>query len=277
MTLSAETFAYVADLVRRRSAIQLGTGKEYLVESRLLPLSRAAGVADVDTYVRSLRDAAHPGGLDLLVEAMTTNETSWFRDNQPFEALAGHVVPELLAERSPWTAGQPVRIWSAACSSGQEPYSIAMTLADVLPQGLLRITATDLSEQMIARAAAGRYSQLEINRGLPASMLVKHFTRVGAEWQIAPEIRSTVSFLRHNLLDDPPVGGPFDTVFLRNVLIYFDLETKRDVLRKVRQVIRPGGFLVLGSAETTIGIDEDWQRVAVGRGAVYRLEARRAA
>ncbi len=277
MTLSADTFAYVADLVRRRSAIQLASGKEYLVESRLLPLSRAAGVADVDTYVRMLRDAAQAGGLDLLVEAMTTNETSWFRDKQPFDALAEHVVPELLHGRSPWSEGQPLRVWSAACSSGQEPYSIAMTLADVLPPGQLRIVATDLSAQMVARAAQGRYSQLEINRGLPAAMLVKYFNRVGVEWEIVPELRASVTFLRHNLLDDPPLGGPFDVVFLRNVLIYFDLPTKREVLRRVQQVVRPGGYLVMGSAETTIGIDEDWDRVAVGRGAVYRLAARRAA
>lgn len=276
MTLAQDTFAWVADVVRRRSAIQLEAGKEYLVESRLLPLARAAGAQDVDAYVRSVRAAAHPAAVDLVVEALTTNETSWFRDAQPFQALADHVVPELTAARGPFGAG-PLRVWSAACSSGQEPYSIAMALADVVGPSGLRIVATDLSQQMVDRARSGRYSQLEVNRGLPAAMLVKHFTRVGAEWEVAAPLRQAISFQRHNLLDAPPTGGPFDVVFLRNVLIYFDLATKRDVLRRVQQVVRPGGYLLLGAAETTIGVDDGWERVPVGRGSVYRLAARRAA
>ena len=276
MSLTVDTFAFVADLVRRRSAIQLDPGKEYLVESRLLPLARAAGHPDVDTYVRRVRAAPSPGTLEVVVEALTTNETSWFRDAQPFAALVEHVVPEVLGVR-PAVAAQPLRVWSAACSSGQEPYSIAMALADVVPATKLQIVATDLSEKMLARGRAGRYSQLEVNRGLPAPMLVKHFTRVGHDWEIAPHLRSAVSFVQHNLLDAPPAGGPFDIVFLRNVLIYFDLATKREVLRRVQKVLRPGAFLLLGAAETTIGIDEGWERVPIGRGSVYRLTARRAA
>ncbi|WP_149203330.1 CheR family methyltransferase [Actinotalea subterranea] len=276
MSLSADSFAFVADLVRRRSAIQLEAGKEYLVESRLLPIARAAGTTDVDTYVRGLRATPSPAALEAVVEALTTNETSWLRDAQPFHALTEHVVPQLLEDRSGFGA-PTLRIWSAACSSGQEPYSIAMVLADAVPQVQLRIVATDINQLMVDRARAGRYSQLEINRGLPAPMLVKHFTRIGADWEIAPALRSAISFQRHNLLDAPPPGGPFDVVFLRNVLIYFDLATKRDVLRRVQQVLRPGGYLLLGAAETTIGIDEGWERVAVGRGSVYRLAARRAA
>jgi chemotaxis protein methyltransferase CheR len=276
MSLAPDTFAWVADVVRRRSAIQLETGKEYLVESRLLPLARAAGLGDVDSYVRSVRSSALPSALELVVEALTTNETSWFRDAQPFLALADHVVPELLAARGPFGAG-PLRVWSAACSSGQEPYSIAMALADLVPPASLRIVATDLSQQMVDRARTGRYSQLEINRGLPAPMLVKHFTRHGAEWEVAAPLRQAITFQRHNLLDAPPLGGPFEIVFLRNVLIYFDLATKRDILRRVQQVVRPGGYLLLGAAETTIGIDDGWERVPVGRSSVYRLAARRAA
>lgn len=276
MSLTPETFAWVADVVRRRSAIHLEAGKEYLVESRLLPLARAAGAADVDAYVRSVRAAPHPTTVEAVVEALTTNETSWFRDALPFTALREHVVPELLAARGPFGAG-PLRIWSAACSSGQEPYSIAMTLAGDLPLTSLRIVATDLSQQMVDRARAGRYSQLEVNRGLPAPMLVAHFTRVGAEWQVAAPLREAITFAKHNLLEAPPVGGPFDVVFLRNVLIYFDLATKRDVLRRVQQVVRPGGYLLLGAAETTIGVDDGWERVPAGRSSVYRLAARRAA
>ncbi|MBX9245150.1 protein-glutamate O-methyltransferase CheR [Actinotalea ferrariae] len=276
MSLTPDTFAWVADVVRRRSAIQLELGKEYLVESRLLPLARAAGLADVDTFVRSVRSAPHPTAVEAVVEALTTNETSWFRDAQPFTALADHVVPDLLAARGPFGVG-PLRIWSAACSSGQEPYSIAMVLADLVPPTGMRIVATDLSQQMVDRARTGRYSQLEVNRGLPAPMLVKHFTRAGAEWQVAEPLRQAITFQKHNLLEAPPLGGPFDVVFLRNVLIYFDLATKRDVLRRVQQVVRPGGYLLLGAAETTIGIDDGWERVPVGRSSVYRLTARRAA
>lgn len=273
MTLTPDTFRWVADLVRRRSAIQLEAGKEYLVESRLLPLARTAGLGDVDSYVRSIRTSASLAVLEAVVEALTTNETSWFRDAQPFMSLSEHIVPEL---RGAAGVGQ-VRIWSAACSSGQEPYSIAMVLADLAIAGRLQILGTDLNQQVLARARNGRYSQLEVNRGLPAPMLVKHFTRSGADWEVAPALRSSVSFAQHNLLDAPPSGGPFDVVFLRNVLIYFDLATKRDVLRRVRQVIRPGGYLLLGAAETTIGIDDEWERVSLGRGSGYRLGTRRAA
>lgn len=275
MSITAESFTYVAELVRRRSGIVLEAGKEYLVEGRLLPLARAAALADVDTYLRALRSAPHPSHLESVVDALTTNETSWFRDAQPYQALVDHVMPTVTAERA--EVAPTFRIWSAACSSGQEPYSIAMALADVVPLGRLRILATDLSAEMLQRAQRARYSQLEINRGLPAPMLVKHFTRAGAEWEVAPALRAQVTFQRNNLLEPPPMGGPFDVVFLRNVLIYFDLATKREVLRRVQHVVRPGGFLMLGAAETTLGIDEAWTRVPVGRGAVYRHDVRRAA
>ncbi len=274
MSITAESFAFVADLVRRRSGIVLDVGKEYLVEGRLLPLARAAQLADVDAYLRAVRAMPRPEHLESVVDALTTNETSWFRDAQPFQALVEHVVPELMARR---TVDPTLRVWSAACSTGQEPYSIAMALADVLPAGRLRVLATDLSADVLERARRARYNQLEVNRGLPAAMLVRHFTRVGAEWEVAPTLRAQVTFQRHNLLEAVPAGGPFDVVFLRNVLIYFDLATKQDVLRRVQRALRPGGYLLLGAAETTMGIDESWERVPVGRGAVYRPDARRAA
>ncbi|WP_062138004.1 CheR family methyltransferase [Demequina aestuarii] len=270
MTLTAESFDFVATLVRRRSAIQLGVGKEYLVESRLSPLARSAGVADVDAYVHALRRdvTLH----DQVVEALTTNETSWFRDLTPFTALRSTVLPELAA------AGRTqVRVWSAACSSGQEAYSIAMTVADEFPQLTASITATDLSEQMLVQGRAGRYSQLEVNRGLPAIMLVKHFQRQGATFEISPALRRGVTFRSHNLLDAPPPGGPFDVIFLRNVLIYFDVATKREVLSRVRSVLAPGGTLFLGAAETTIGIDDSWQRIPSAGASVYRTHEKRAA
>ncbi len=267
MTISADTFAFVADLVRRTSAIQLEPGKEYLVESRVLPLARAAGMSGVDAYVADLR--VHPSAQRTaeVVEALTTNETSWFRDIAPFQALAEHVVPAL------GEGGRPsrLRVWSAACSTGQEPYSIAITLADALGPGVpLEITATDLNAQVLERARTGTYTQLEVNRGLPAATLVRHFRRAGSGWQVADELRRQVAFRQHNLLDAPPLGGPFDVVFLRNVLIYFDLPTKRAVLERVRGALRPGGYLVLGAAETTIGVHDAYERVVAGRATVYR-------
>lgn len=273
MTLATDTFTWVADLVRRRSAIQLEAGKEYLVESRLMPLARAAGLPDVDTYVRGVKAAATPSALQAVVEALTTNETSWMRDAQPFQTLSRHIIPAVVAERP----GAVVKIWSAACSSGQEPYSIAMTLEDLVAARRLQILGTDLNQKMVERSRAGRYNQLEVNRGLPAPMLVKHFTRNGADWEVSAALKATTTFAQHNLLDPPPTHGPFDVVFLRNVLIYFDLATKREVLRKIRQVLRPGGFLLLGAAETTIGIDDGWERISHERGSVYRAPARRAA
>lgn len=267
MSLTQDTFAFVADVVRRRSAIQLEAGKEYLVESRLLPLAREGGHAGVDAYVREVRAARRESDLAEIVEALTTNETSWFRDNTPFSALRTHIVPGLRAER---TVLDGLRVWSAACSTGQEPYSIAMTLTDVLgPGARFDITATDLSDQVLAQARSGRYSQLEVNRGLPAPMMVRWFQRNGHDWQIADELRRTITFTKHNLLDPAP-AGPFDIVFLRNVLIYFDLDTKRSILGRVHRALRPGGYLVLGAAETTIGVDGDWERVPVERGSVYR-------
>ncbi|NUU16983.1 protein-glutamate O-methyltransferase CheR [Cellulomonas humilata] len=268
MGLSPESFSFVADLVRRRSAIQLAPGKEYLVESRLLPLAREEGIVDVDAYVMRVRGGGREADLVRVVEALTTNETSWFRDSTPFGALRSTVVPAVVATRGPATR---LRVWSAACSTGQEPYSIAMTLADCLPSSAsFDILATDLSEQVLTRARAGHYSQLEVNRGLPAPMLVRHFARAGAGWEVAPQLRTHVTFRPHNLLDAPPAGGPFDVVFLRNVLIYFDLPTKRAILRRLRQVLRPDGALLLGAAETTIGVDDDWVRMPAGVGSIYR-------
>lgn len=269
MTLTSETFTYVATLVRQRSAIMLEPGKEYLVESRLLPLAREAGVAGVDDYVRSVRRTARPQDLELMVEALTTNETSWFRDSAPFTALTADIVPELIKSRG---ALLRLRVWSAACSTGQEPYSIAMTLAEDIRcrSTQLEIVATDLSDQVLQRAREGHYTQLEVNRGLPAPMLVRHFQREGVGWRINNELRAKVSFLRHNLLTPPPPGPRFDLVYLRNVLIYFDQPTKQAILRRVQQNMAPDGFLVLGAAETTVGLDDTWERVAISRGSVYR-------
>lgn len=274
VAISQETFRFVADLVHQRSAIALTAGKEYLVESRLAGLARDLGLS-VDEYVQQKRANLTFLESEQIVEALTTNETSWFRDSQPFTALTQHILPATRAAREPLGT---FKVWSAACSTGQEPYSIAMTLLDyfdspvfVGPQPIVEILATDLSRQVLDRSMTGRYTQLEVNRGLPAMNLVRHFQRAGTEWEISGQIRSMVKFQRHNLLDLPPVGhGPFDVVFLRNVLIYFDVPTKLSVLNRIRSVMRPGGYLILGAAETTVGLDDSWKRVQVGRSSIYQ-------
>lgn len=269
MTLDPGAFAYVSDLVRRESAIVLAPGKEYLVESRLLPLAREAGLADVDAFVARLRTAPDRNAVRSVVEALTTNETSWFRDGTPFEAFRTTVIPDLL--QTP--AHRRISIWSAACSSGQEAYTIAMLLAEnVLPLGRsAEILATDISTEMVERTRDGSYGQLEIGRGLPAPMLVRHFQRSGTQWRVNDQLRAMVRAQQLNLADQQwPYLPVFDVVFLRNVLIYFDTATKRSILQRVRKVLSPQGFLFLGGAETTLGIDDAWTRSTVGGFTLYR-------
>jgi len=269
VTISPQAFTFVRELVRAESAIVLESGKEYLVESRLVPLARAAGHPDVDAYVADLSKRRTPSALKQVVEALTTNETSWFRDSDPFTALRQTVFPALAKTR----ANRTLRIWAGACSSGQEPYSIIMTALDTpeLAGWKVELVATDLSEEMLDRSRKGEYSQLEVNRGLPATTLVRHFERAGLNWRINQSIRERVEFRSLNLTRPFPPMGRFDVVFLRNVLIYFDLPTKRDVLKRVRQVMAPDGHLFLGAAEMTMGVDDAWERVPAGRSSVYRI------
>jgi chemotaxis protein methyltransferase CheR len=269
MTLATTNFDWVRELVRRESAIVLQPGKEYLVEARLLPVARQMGLPDVGKLVDAVRQRPDSEAMRKIVEALTTNETSWFRDGDPFTGLTATVLPQLLAARGP---AERLQIWSAACSSGQEPYTIAMLLEDALPNAASRvsITATDLSREMVERTRAGRFSQLEVNRGLPAPMLVRHFQRAGNEWEVAAALRRMVTASECNLASPLPRMGPFDVVYLRNVLIYFDLPTKQAILRRVRDLMRPDGWLFLGAAETTLGVDDSWERVVLGRSSAYR-------
>jgi chemotaxis protein methyltransferase CheR len=269
VTLSDSEFDFVSRLVYRESAIVLAPGKEYLVEARLTPLARDAGLPGVSAYIAELMQRGDRAMRDRIVDALTTNETSWFRDTAPFEVFRTTVLPQITADKP---VNQPIRIWSAACSTGQEPYTLSMILGEQLAASPRRaeILATDLSDEALARAKAGRYSQLEVNRGLPAAMLVKHFRREGTEWRVGDDVRSRIQFRKYNLMSPVPPSTGFDVVFLRNVLIYFDAETRRGVLRRVRAAMRPEGWLFLGAAETTIGIDDDWDRVVVGRTSVHR-------
>ena len=269
MSISTTAFNFVREVVRAESAIVLEPGKEYLVETRLLPLARQGGHPDVDAYVGELSTRRNPAALKQVVEALTTNETSWFRDSDPFTALRQSIFPTLAKTRS----NREIRVWAAACSSGQEPYSILMTAQDTpeLAGWKIDMTATDLSQEMLDKAKAGEYSQLEVNRGLPATTLVRHFERAGLGWRISPALAAQVQFRQLNLMRPFPAMGKFDVIFLRNVLIYFDLATKRDILRRVRQVLAPDGHLFLGAAEMTMGVDDAWERVPAGRSSVYRI------
>jgi chemotaxis protein methyltransferase CheR len=276
MTIAPADFAYVRDLVHQRSAIFLEAGKEYLVESRLLPIVQASGEGSLDRLVRRLRSSPDGPLHKQVVEAMTTNETSWFRDHHPYDALESVILPDLLARRA---TERRLTIWSAATASGQEAYSIAMVLYDRLvaePTWDLRVLATDLSEEMVRRTKAGRYSQLEINRGLPAAKLVRHFTRAGAEWQVNEPLRRMVDVRQLNLAASFPPLPAVDVIFLRNVLIYFKVDTRREILDRVRRVLRLDGYLVLGGAETTLNVDA-FERVPLDKATVYRPRGGQAA
>jgi chemotaxis protein methyltransferase CheR len=271
MSLTAAEFDYIRRLVLEQSAIVLDDDKQYLAESRLLPLARREGFDSLGSMVASLL-AKKPDGLHRhVVEAMTTNETSFFRDFHPFEALRKSIFPQVLSSRA---ASKELNIWSAACSSGQEPYSIAMLLREDFP-GLagwnIKLIASELSAEMLARAREGRYSQLEVNRGLPAKLLVKYFRQHGVDWQIAEELRSRVEFVAINLAGYWPVLPPMDIILMRNVLIYFGVETKKKILRKARQQLRQDGLLFLGGAETTFNLDDSFERVQFDRTICYRV------
>jgi chemotaxis protein methyltransferase CheR len=275
VNIAPADFAYVRDLVHRRSAIFLEAGKEYLVESRLGPIVQASGEGSLDRLVSRLRSSPEGSLHKQVVEAMTTNETSWFRDHHPFDALESVVLPELLWRRA---KARRLTFWSAAAASGQEAYSIAMVLQERLaadPTWNLRVLATDLSEEMVRRTRAGRYSQLEVNRGLPAARLVRHFTRVGTEWQVNEALRRMVDAKQLNLAAPFPPLPPVDVLFLRNVLIYFKVDDRRQIFGRVRRVLQPDGYVVLG-AETLLD-DDTFERVPLDKTNIYRLRARQAA
>ena len=270
LSLSERDFETVRRLVKEHAAIVLEPGKVYLVETRLAPLARREGFVDLEDLVECLRATPFGPLHARVVDAMTTNETAFFRDLHPFEALRSRVLPDLVGRR----AGEKrLQIWCAASSSGQEPYTVAMLLREHFPHlrdWQLGILATDLSEEMLARAREGRFTQLEVNRGLPASFLVKYFTKIGPEWELSEEVRGMVEFRTLNLVKPWPELPAVDVLFLRNVMIYFDLDTKREVLARIRRVLRPDGTLFLGAAETTLHADDAFERVPLERSWGYR-------
>jgi len=269
--MKPEDFERLANLLKRRSGLVITPDKGYLVESRLAPVAQKYGLKDLAGLLSAL---AH-GDENLakaVTEAMTTNETSWFRDNTPFDIFRKVLLPEMLERRA---ATRNLRIWSAAASTGQEAYSLAMILkeeAAKLQGWKIEIVGTDISQEVLTRAKSGVYTQFEVQRGLPIQMLVKYFKQDGDKWQIAPEIRNMVQYREFNLLEDPMTLGRFDVVFCRNVLIYFDQPTKSTILERISRLLASDGLLYLGGAETVLGVSERFEPLAGHRG-IYAIAA----
>lgn len=271
-TLTPDSVSYVCTLVRRHSAIELDAAKAYLIEARLTPLARRYGHASAEELVGRLQTQTDLRLRQQIVEAMTTNETSFFRDSHPFEALRSTIIPEVMRKRA---SQRTLDIWSAACSTGQEAYSIAMSLRENFPDlrtWKTRILGTDLSDDVLEKARAGRFSQIEMNRGLPAALLAKYFRRDGMQWELSPDIRAMASFTKLNLIEAWPALPTMDVVFLRNVLIYFAPNVKKMILEKIRKTMAPHAVLFLGAAETTMGLDAMFDRVQIGNSVFYRLK-----
>jgi chemotaxis protein methyltransferase CheR len=267
--MTPSDYEYFRKLLKARSGLVLSAEKHYLVESRLLPVARKAGLSNLTGLVARLRAPDAERLTVEVVEAMTTNESLFFRDKVPFDHFRDTIMPALLAARA---ASRRIRIWCAAAATGQEPYTLAMCLKEMgkeLRGWRIEIVATDLSTEVLTRAKSGLYSQFEVQRGLSVMMLIKYFSQVGEAWQIAPDIRGMVKFAPLNLLNDFSHLGKFDLVFCRNVLIYFDQATKIDVLERIADVTERDGYLVLGGAETVMGLTKRFRPVADKRG-LYR-------
>jgi chemotaxis protein methyltransferase CheR len=273
--MTEQDFDYIRALVREHSAIVLEPGKEYLVDTRLTPLVRQLKLGSISELVQRLRAPGANGLCTRVVEAMVTTETSFFRDLHPYESLRRSVLPELIARRR---GERRLAIWSAACSTGQEPYSVAILLREHFPELAgwdVRLLATDLSAEVLGRAREGRFNQIEVNRGLPAAVLVKYFTQHhGQTWQLSEAIRGMVEFRELNLARPWPPLPAMDLILLRNVMIYFDVPTRKTVLSRAGALLRPEGYLLLGSAETTLNLDDSFRRVEQVRGGFYQRSGR---
>ncbi|MDX2095304.1 MAG: protein-glutamate O-methyltransferase CheR [Alphaproteobacteria bacterium] len=265
LALSNDEFDFISTLLKQRSGLALTPDKGYLIDTRLGPIAKANGMADVRELIARLRSNPSAPLVHQVVESMTTNESMFFRDAKPFDQLAKVILPDLKAK-----GRNSIRIWSAACSTGQEAYSIAMTLkeeAAKYPGFSAEIYATDLADKVVDRAKAGMYSQFEIQRGLPISLLMKYFTqRPNNNWEINDAIKSMVKFTTGNLLAPYAAVGRFDIIFCRNVLIYFDEKTKADVLDRMAAILNVPGYLFLGGSETTNGLTTKYKTIENHRG-----------
>jgi chemotaxis protein methyltransferase CheR len=273
--VTSPDYEYLRKVLKDHSGLDLSTDKQYLIESRLLPLSRKCGMSGIDELVQKMKggSAFH---IAQVVEAMTTNETFFFRDKVPFEHFRDTIMPEILKARA---SRKAIRIWCAAGSTGQEPYSLAMCLKEMSAATggcRVEIVATDLSQDVLQKSRSGIYSQFEVQRGLPIQMLVKYFKQSGEFWQINPELRAMVQHRQLNLLHDFSSLGMFDVIFCRNVLIYFDQDTKINIFNRLAKSMEADGFLVLGAAETVVGLTDVFRPCADRRG-LYQPNAARAA
>ena len=267
-------YEYLRKLLKDHSGLDLSADKQYLIESRLLPLSRKRGLPGISELVQKMKGGSSSITAQV-VEAMTTNETFFFRDKVPFDHFRDSIMPEMLKARA---GRKSIRIWCAAGSTGQEPYSLAMCLKEMgaaLAGWRVEIIATDLSQEVLEKSKSGIYSQFEVQRGLPIQLLVKYFKQNGELWQISPEIRAMVQHRQLNLLHDFSQLGAFDVIFCRNVLIYFDQETKVNIFGRLAKAMEPDGFLVLGAAETVVGLTDVFKPFPDKRG-LYRPSAARA-
>ena len=262
-------YEFLRKLLKERSGLDLSSDKQYLVESRLVPLARKAGLPGISELAQKMKAGGAEPLVAEVVEAMTTNETFFFRDKMPFDHLKDTMLPAILQARS---ARRSLRIWCAASSTGQEPYSIAMCLKGLGPAlagWKVDILATDLSQGVLEKSKAGIFSQFEVQRGLPIQLLVQHFTQIGDMWQLNADIRSMVQHRQLNLLQDFSHLGTFDVIFCRNVLIYFDQDTKTGIFERLAKVTEPDGFMVLGAAESVVGISDAFKPYPDRRG-LYR-------
>jgi len=271
--MNASDIEFVSGLVRQRSGLVLTPDKAYLLESRLGPTARREGFESIEALVAALRTRRDERLATLVTEAMTTNETFFFRDKTPFDHFTEYTLPALLEARPP---GAKIRIWCAACSSGQEPYSLAMLIDEAAPKlggRSIEILATDIDQNILEKAKAGIYSQFEVQRGLPVKMLVKHFEQHGDAWRVRPELKRCITFKLFNLLDDYRALGTFDIVYCRNVLIYFDPKTKASVLDRIAKQTARDGYLMLGAAETVMGLTREFAGIKTRRGLYERVDA----
>lgn len=267
-SINAVDFEFVRSLVYRESAISIEPDMQYLVESRLSSLVRKTEYEGIAELVGCLRNKREPSLTQQVVDAMTTNETSFFRDSHPFDTLCQEVLPVIARSHA-----EPIRIWCAACSTGQEAYTIAMAIheqcAELVPR--VSILGTDICSEVVSRAESGTYSRLEVNRGLPARLLARYFVQKGLSWQVVPQLRDMVGFRTLNLIHEWDGLGPMDIIFLRNVLIYFDPAMKSAVLQKVGQVLKPEGCLFLGLSETTLNLNTHFRRISTDNSHYYKF------
>ncbi len=270
--ISFEDVTYIRNLIRVRSGMVLEPEKNYLLQSRLKPFAKQEGFGSMADLVSQLRQTSYGPLHKRVVEAMTINETSFFRDLVPFQILKDRLLPEVIQAN---VDIKRLHIWCGASSSGQEPYSILLTILHHFPELAswdIRVIATDISQQMIKRGQEGRYGSFEVNRGLSPPLLNTYFSRHGMEWQIRDDVRSMIEFREMNLAGSW-LGLPrMDLVFMRNVMVYFDMETRKDILRRIRGILASHGYLILGATETTLAVDDHFERVPVNGTSVYRVK-----